>query len=184
MPPPSSIVVLCEDFEHQAFVRALLHAEVPRKRLSRILRVEMVEGGRGAGTQHVLEGSAREVQALRTRHAVTWLVVVTDADVRSTRSVRGALGGELKRVEARARGASEPIAILVPKWEIESWILHLLGEEVTEDDRIDESSRRRASQGLTGAAEGLAAKGPPDDALPSLVESWSDYRSHILDRDA
>jgi hypothetical protein len=128
---PSLAVVLAEDERHQRLLRKYLY------RLGyqlRDIRFRPLPGGRGCGEQWVREGYAAEVKNYRARsaRAKTALIVAIDADTggvdRRLRQLREAL--EHSGVDARAD--DEVIVHLIPKRNVETWILCLSGRQVDE----------------------------------------------------
>ena len=80
----AEILLLCEDRQHETFVRRFLKRHLgPRAReVSRRLRVEMAHPGRGAADQYVLERFPHEVAAYRRQAGKrqTRLLVMIDGD--------------------------------------------------------------------------------------------------------
>ncbi len=125
----SQIIVLAEDKRHQR----LIYRYLDRLKLQSVTRFEPLPSGRGCGEQWVRERYADSVRAFRKRHADTALIVIIDADTgdlnRRTRQFESALSG----AELSARTAEEKIVHLIPKRNIETWILNLNGQPVDEE---------------------------------------------------
>jgi len=126
------VVVLAEDQRHQRFVRRYLY----RKGVSNhAIRMEPLPSGRGCGEQWVRERYSSQVQACRRRsaRAKTALVVVIDADTGDVdwrlRQLRDAISQE----GLAQRKEGEGIVHLIPRRNIETWILCLSGRAVDED---------------------------------------------------
>ena len=136
MSRPAEIVLLCEDRQQEAFVRRFLKRYAPSaaRELSRRLRVEMAHGGRGAADQYVVERLPREVAAYRRQAAKreTRLLVMIDGDSGGfkQRAQQFDQACRDQRIEPRKDG--ERIAVLVPTWNIETWLSWLDGREVDE----------------------------------------------------
>lgn len=81
--------------------------------------------GGGAGHAYVVAHYAGEVMARRRQHAATALVVHIDADTHAVADRHRQLAAALAAAEAPPRGADEPIAELVPRRNIETWIYAL-----------------------------------------------------------
>lgn len=132
MAKPSQVVVLSEDQRHQTFVR---------RYLGRIgysfhdIRFEELPSGRGCGEQWVRERYARSVAAYRARQvrAHTALVVAIDADSGNIDRRVQQLRSALISAELTPRSVDEKIAHLIPKRNIETWILCLHGKNVDEE---------------------------------------------------
>lgn len=123
----AELVLLCEDQRHEICVRRFL---VKLGFEPRRIRVVPAPAGRGSAEQHVRLHYADEVAVLRRKRSqgrTGGLVVVVDGDT------RGVAGRKRQLSRALAREPGEEIAILVPTWSIETWILDLLGEPVSED---------------------------------------------------
>ena len=136
MSRPAEIVLLCEDRQQETFVRRFLKRySGPRAReVSRRLRVKMAHAGYGAADQYVVERFPREVAAYREQAGKreTRLLVMIDGD-------SGGVGQRMQqfdqacqdhRIEPRKN--SERILVLVPTWNIETWLSWLDGHEVDE----------------------------------------------------
>jgi hypothetical protein len=95
--------------------------------------------------QHVIE-----VRALRGKpHLSIALITMLDADDRSVADRKQELDGSLAASGQEQRQASERIAVLVPRRNIETWIHRLRGNAVNESDsypryRGEESRCREA----------------------------------------
>ncbi len=155
-------MVLAEDKRHQNFVTRYLK----RRRYEGQIRLENLPSGRGCGEQLVRENYARAVGAYRARSSKskTALIVVIDADTgdvsRRVRQLREALG-------TGTRKDGESIVHFIPKRNIETWILHLNGEQVNEEA----DHRGRDVDDLIPAAAGTFhtwTLQPPAGCLPSL----------------
>jgi len=137
------VIVLGEDERHQRFIRRYLH------RLgyeSRDIRAVTAPSGRGSAEQWVRQQYSAEVREYRRRSArkAFALIVAIDADVddvdRRTRQLRVAL----EQAGLTARAADESIVHLIPKRNVETWILCLSGRQVDEatDYKRDENVDR------------------------------------------
>jgi len=131
-----------EDKQHQAFLTRLLQAlgYPPHK-----LRVSSSPAGQGSAEQYVRECYSREVRELRhrlTRSQHQALVVMTDADDKEPSERMQQLAKELENAGLEPRGASERIAILIPRRNIMTWVEYLLGKQVTESDSYPELKGR------------------------------------------
>jgi hypothetical protein len=123
MPKGATIVVLCEDLQSRVFVVRVL-ARMGHDRRS--IRVEMAPPGEGAAERYVREQYPSWVGFLRSRSSTKGLVVHIDADPTHTVAERHAeLATSLSGAGKSPRGPREPIAELVPKRNIETWIYAL-----------------------------------------------------------
>lgn len=119
----------------------------------------------GAGEQWVRERYEAAVSEYRRRSAKTALIVVIDADTdevsRRVRQLSEALGRPPRRDD-------EAIVHLIPRRNIETWILHLSGKEVDEEadyhhEDVDDLIPAAAAKFLEWAAQS------PAHCLPSLL---------------
>jgi hypothetical protein len=125
-------VVLCEDTQHETFVRRFLKG---KGWATRQIRTERAPAGRGSAEQWVRERLPIELRAYRQRstHARTYLIVVLDADT-------GTVAGHVDELEQACRqdgldprGADERVLFVIPRRNIETWLAYLRGEPVDED---------------------------------------------------
>jgi hypothetical protein len=134
MATPSHVIVLVEDSRHQQFVwRYLRRCGLEQH----TMRFKLSPAGAGSGEQWVRERFAVEVEAYRQRRAraETTLIVVIDADNRLVPERLAQLDSNLDEAQAdRIRPGAEQIARLVPRRNIETWILCL------NDDPVDEET--------------------------------------------
>jgi hypothetical protein len=63
------------------------------------------------------------------------LIVLADADNLTTVGREQTLHGELNAAGHSAVMSTEPIVVLVPKWQVETWIKCTLGQPMSENDR-------------------------------------------------
>lgn len=123
----ADVVILCEDQDHETFIRRFLQQKGWDSR-----RMRVVPFGTGAADKHVADSLPEELQALRNRHAKTILVVMIDGD-------RYGVDERLRWLEHACRQAGvlwrsdrERVAIFVPTWNLETWFHYLGGNSVTE----------------------------------------------------
>ncbi len=179
----SQIIVLCEDKAHSFFVRRFLTKGwgVP----NRIIRVLPYPSGKGSGKKYVEDNLAEEVQGCRTRSASTILLVVRDADEQSVEEVKSILDVKLKP----SRTNTEPIAYIIPKWHIQTWIAYLDGLQVDESDKstykrtyrsISENKQAHALiDRLAGNCKGKEELKSSPESLVSACEEFNRIRSAL-----
>ena len=144
MNSPARVVILAEDMRHARFVRAYLRSRHPKLGPRDVFEAPMANGS-CAGEQWVREHYAEQILAhliRRTRkpnegRSEKWLIVVIDADKKTVQERLNELRKQVtesgdERVR-KCRVEENNVARLVPKWSIETWILHLQGEAVGED---------------------------------------------------
>lgn len=132
MSNPSWIYVLVEDQRHRQFVyRYLARAGYD----SRQMTIELAPSGKGSAEQWVRENFARQVGKCRSRNsrARTVMLLLLDVDVERLPVRLGALNEALiQSGQAQIDELSDPIARLLPKRNIETWILCLNSGAVDE----------------------------------------------------
>ncbi len=135
----ADIIVLCEDRTHANFV---CHYLKKRGFNHRQLRVRPVPHGSGSGAQFVLQGYATEVKAYRSQanHLSLALITVIDADRQEVQHIHHCLEGQLQNANIENRKTGERIALLVPKRNIETWIVYLQGTPVDEESDYKQHS--------------------------------------------
>lgn len=129
------VVILCEDKQHSVFVRRYMKGLGYGNRQIRQLPIPC---GKGAAEQYVRKQYPTEVQAYRkaSKRRSSALMTVIDADTRTVEDRHKQLASELKKRRVAQRAENEPIVILVPRRNIETWIHYLLGNL---GNRIDET---------------------------------------------
>lgn len=115
-------LVLAEDVNQQNFVRHFLTAAGRRE-----FRALPLPAG-GSGEQHVRENFRQHFERTRSSVVSSLLIVVTDADTLTVEHRRGTLLATLKEPLA----ATDPVTLLIPKRNIETWIRWLCGTDVDE----------------------------------------------------
>jgi hypothetical protein len=148
----ANIFVLAEDQEQQSLIRKYL---VRAGHGTRDIRDLPLPGNRGCGSQYVREQFLIQVAECRGRigrKTKSMLVVMTDADSLNVTDREKSLAETLKTGHQAPVSADEPIIILIPKWQVETWIKCLLGHNMSEDD--PKSDEPRVTRGdISDAAE-------------------------------
>lgn len=174
----SKAVVLAEDARHQRFVYRYLE----RLHYSEgDIRPEPLPSGRGCGEQWVRERYANAVQAYRWRSARAWtaLIVAIDADSGDLGRRLRQLQDALLRDSLAPRTDKERIVHLIPKRNVETWILNLNGRNVDEDtdyrreQRVDEQIANAASTFFDWTRPNAT---PPPHCVPSLLSAIPEVR--------
>lgn len=173
-------IILAEDEQGQTFAYQALIASGANRR--RIRKVALPAAGGGHG--FVLARYPDEVIALRGQHASTGLVVHIDADDHTVIERHRELADRLAGAGEPARTPKEPIAELVPRRNIETWIYaldedlaasHAPLDEVTAYPKLDYASEcKRASQTF---AEHARHHTDPSraDQVPSLLDGLAEF---------
>ena len=133
MSRPSHVYVLAEDGRQRQFVyRLLLRAGV----LGHQITFGVSPSGRGSAEQWVRENFARQVRSCRARNsrANTAMIAMVDADTQGVNERIRSLDGALtNNGQNQIDTNSDQIARLIPKRNVETWILCLTSEAVSEE---------------------------------------------------
>lgn len=126
------LVLLCEDTQHETFARRFLEKAGWS---TRRLRVEKAPRGRGSAVQFIRERFPIELSAYRSnRNRVTQaLVVMLDGDNKGVAGRLNELATVCEAQGMKPRGEDEHVVIIVPTWNIETWLAYLDGAEVDEN---------------------------------------------------
>lgn len=167
MTEASLVIILAEDVQHQQFIRRYLYR---RGVLRHQIDFRPISSGRGSAEYWVRLHYASAVKDYRIRsaRARTALVVLIDADTQQTHRRLAQLEEELRNAGIQARASGEAIVHLIPKRNIETWILHLNKEKVDEENDYKD---RRLDGLIPSAADTFHqwCSGPPAHCLPSLL---------------
>jgi hypothetical protein len=172
------VVVLAEDSCHQRFARRYLERLGYQGNEIRFLPLP---SGRGCGEQFVRNKYPEEVQDHRRRAARSQkaLVVLIDADTQTVIRRQTDLREELTSAHLEPRGEAERIVHLIPKRNIETWILCLTGDTVDEDTdyRHDKTiGPRIAPAAATFFDWSRPNATTPSQCLPSLTAAVPEIR--------
>lgn len=150
----ANIIVLCEDQEQQNLIRRYLGCLNLKNLSQKNPRYLSTLGKDGCGSQYVRKQFPKQVAMCRGtlgKKTKCLLIVMTDADNLTVKSREQTLYGELKSVNLTAVTNDEPIVILIPKWQIETWIKCLLGIPMREDDQFSDRPPVQPDQIKTAA---------------------------------
>ena len=170
------IVLLCEDTQHEAFARRFLEeAGWSTYRL----RVEKAPGGRGSAEQFVRKRFPRELAVYRRRRGsvAQALIVVLDGDDRGVRRRQAELDEACRLNEIEIRRGDERVLVLVPTWNVETWIAYLDGQSVDETKGdYPRVARPRECQPRVGTLAAMCRDGRlRAPAPPSLEAACTEY---------
>lgn len=172
MARPSQVIVLIEDIRHQQFVwRYLRRCGLEQH----AIRLVPYPAGQGSGEQWVREQFAIEAKAYRQRraHAETVLIVMIDADDLSVQERLAQLDQSIEEPQAAPiRLDAEQIARLVPKRNVETWIL-CLNDFAVDEEADYKRSRNDWATLIRPGSETLyywtrPNAQPPASCIPSL----------------
>ncbi len=160
-----SVVLLCEDTQHEVFVRAFLVKLGLKKR-----RLFPVSRESGDAKQFIRKRLPVELRALRQYAGQgRILIVMTDADNLSTAQRLQTLRTACEQSDEKIEGAY----CFVPRWEIETWLEYLQDHPVNENHRGYPKLQFESS--AIPLAEKLALRcqtnQPDPSAPPSLQEA-------------
>ena len=177
MSKPSFVIVIVEDERHEMLVRRYLkkcgigphHVTYVRS-----------PSGEGSAEQLVRTRFAKEVSAYRNRQAraATALILVIDADVHTVRDRLTQLNRGLGEGGVQPIGDAEQIARLVPKRNVETWIL-CLNEQPVDEETDYKKTRDDWTELIPQAAETLfqwtrPRAVPPNNCVDSLQSGISE----------
>ena len=116
--------LLCEDHRSERFLVRLCEQHGIR-----VLEVEVAPKGRGSAADWVRKRYPEAVRKRRSKNfqAGLGLVVHIDGDNEGVVVRKAQLAAGLEEAGQAARAAEETVAVLVPTWCIETWLLHLAG---------------------------------------------------------
>lgn len=172
------LVLLCEDRQHEAFLRRFFEQMGWEKRQ---LEVRRSPKGRGAAEKWVRAEYPAQVKKLRSApHVEAALVVSIDEDLRGPGTRERDLARELQAAGAPPIGATERVALGAPARNVETWLAYLGGadvDEVTEYPRL--ASERECGPMATGLAEMCRRRELRRPAPPSLECACAEFRSRL-----
>src|SRR5579872_147940 len=131
----ANIIILSEDQEHENLIRRYLQRA---GHSDRSFRPVARPGNRLCGSQHVRERFPEQVKECRGtlgRRASCLLIVITDADNLTPPQREQTLHAEIQQAGHGPVAQTEPIVILIPKWQVETWVKCALGQTMSEEDR-------------------------------------------------
>lgn len=125
------LVLLCEDKQHEAFLRRFLEKQGLSTRHCRSI---IAPPGKGSVEQFIRDHFPSELKAYRkNRHRVKEaLVVMLDGDSRGVKERLNELEDACKSSGIVQLQPDERVAIFVPTWNLETWFAYLRGESVDE----------------------------------------------------
>jgi hypothetical protein len=176
----SKAVLLCEDQRHESFLIAYLKqcgVRSPGRVLTARVASKLRQGG---NVGWVLDEFPKELRAIRKRHARSLLIVMVDADDGAVADRRRQLNERAQKADLEPLDNEDPVALLVPKRHVETWIRALLGERVNEEQDCKankppaKSELRQASDCLYQWVRLNAVPGPT--CIPSLEAAFATLR--------
>jgi hypothetical protein len=175
----TQIVVLCEDVEHERFLRRLCE----ELKFLRVVRFVLAPPGAGAAEQWVRARYPQEVRAYRRQanHLTNGLLVAIDGDRLGVDGRQSQLDEALEQDGQEARCPEDRIAAFVPTWSIETWLLWLCGtdpvDEQTPYKRDPTYQRKRQEEQVSPRRAAEAWVSPTQ--RPSPPASLADARAEL-----
>ena len=173
----SQVVLLCEDDLQARLVRAFMKLLGLNAQVREIIASRMAYGG---NVSWVLNRFPSELHACRQRHKLvrTLLIVMIDADDFSTEERRRALSNKCVAAEYSPLIENDPLAILIPKRHVETWICNLLGiaVEETQDCKSIASTKKEDIRRAAQTLEAWVTNVLPESCVPSLKQSVPELR--------
>ncbi len=173
-------VLLCEDTQHDTFVRRFLDK---LGWSTRRLRVVKAPPGRGAAEQFVREHFPVELSSYRSRRGQVGqaLLVMLDGDDRGVKTRLDTLVEACRSKQIQPREDGDRVAIFVPTWRIETWFAYLDGESI--DEGRDDYPRLRRPRDCQKYVDVLVhmcrERKLREPAPPSLVAACDEYRARL-----
>ena len=167
------VVLLCEDAQTEAFVRRFLK----RRKFGRgDIRTRRSPAGKQSGEQWVRLRYPAELKAVRARQNA-YLIVVIDADAQTTKVRRAQLDAACDERQIPRRGDRDPVLLIVPRRNIETWLAYLGGTEVDEDKTYPRLRRERDCDAQAAELHRMCheAQRLDEGAPPSLQEACAEY---------
>lgn len=163
------ITVLCEDKQHETFIRRFL-----RKRNRRNRPYTVPRSGAGAGDKFVRDKYPEQLDAVRKGGGI--LVVMIDGDNYSIKQRLNQLDRDCAQKGVPPRTPSDKVAVFVPGRNIETWLAYLDGERVNETDTYPRLQRERDCQRHVDVlAQMCADKELRPPVPPSLEAACREY---------
>ncbi len=163
----SMIIILCEDRQHEVFMRTfLVNRGVPPRRI----RVKIAPAGEGSGEQYVRSAYPDEVKTYRGKrnYLNIALTVMIDADTKQVENRLDELDASLPTADLDRRRPDERIGIFIPRRNIETWIHFLLGEKVDEVTAYSKFQKPSECKKVVKELARMCGQTLEGDAPPSL----------------
>ena len=172
----AKVVLLCEDEQSACFARRLLKR---RGFSSHDLREQIAPPGKGSGEQWVRDRLPNEVMALRAKRSLG-LFVLTDADVHTVSERIETLAQKCQEEHVAWRDASEPIILIIPRRNIETWLAYLRGQDVDETSVYPkyaaEADCREEVRVLDEMCKRKALRKPAPPSLEAACQEFERFR--------
>lgn len=134
-----NIVLLCEDKQLSAFSRRFLEKRGLTRSLTEVTRPHKTQGG--SRKQWVDEEYPKQLKAIRQRNGAA-LIVCTDADEQTVEQRIAALNTACEKIGIKPCTDDDPVVMVVPKWNIETWLSYLRNESFNQDTKNNSPGSR------------------------------------------
>jgi len=158
------VLILAEDLRQANFAKHFLQA---RNVSPGTIRILPLPAGRGSGYDYVIREYPQQLKGMRRLGASAGLIVMIDADDGTVERRQTQLSDALQQAQLTPPNASECVRVLVPKRNVDTWVFHLLGNSVNEDD---DYKRQVGDRDILPAAKTFA-DGCPDRLRPDCPQS-------------
>ena len=156
------ITVLCEDKQHEAFIRRFLKK---RKRMIYVVS----RPSTGAGDQFVRNNYPKYLDAVRKRGGI--LVAMIDGDKYSIEQRLKQMDEACNQNDVLPRQSADKVAVFVPVRNIETWLAYLAGEHVNEKESYRRLQRERECQRHVDVLEKMCTEKKLQTPVPSSLEA-------------
>jgi len=174
-----NIVLLCEDSQHEAFVKRFLSDLGWDKRQIFVTKSPLASG---SAEQWVKQRFPIELNIYRQRRqrAASAMITMIDADTKSIQERIKELEDECTKKQISFRTSGESVGIAVPKRNIETWIHFLNGSIVNEEEVYQKLNRERdCSPAVKNLVQLCRTTGLSKDSPSSLLEACIEYNERI-----
>jgi hypothetical protein len=172
------LVLICEDNQHEAFVRRFLEGMGWDKRGMRVVKAP---GGRGAGEQFVRLQFPAELRVQRSRPVNQAVVVMMDGDNHGAAARLDQLDQACLDAGIPKPTGHERVAVFIPTWNIETWLAYLGGSQVDERQsnypRLDR--QRDCQRHVDELVRMCQARRLREPSPPSLEAACAEYRARL-----
>ena len=167
------LVVLCEDQQHETFVRRFLKKR--RGWNARQVRFLAAPTGRGAGEQFVRERFPEELGGYRSnRNLVSQgLIVMLDGDNAGLKKRLRSLNDSCRSSGVDPRRNDDRVAVFVPTRNIETWLAWLDGKPVDEKKTYPKLARPKDCQRHVDELVRMCDEGALGSSAPSALQDAS-----------
>lgn len=176
-PRTIEVIVVCEDSQHEAFLRRALGGLGYHRRK---IRVEKSPSGRGAADAWVLQRLPALLRVYRQRQVEHVVILMMDVDRSSLKERQQQLDDICRAQGVDPRAPDERVAVLLPGRNIETWLAYLNGKDVDETSayaklRFAGDYQLHVDALLDGCQRGQLREPVP----PSLAHACQEYHARI-----